>query len=97
MKASLESVTAAAQGAKIPNDYRVSITNPPGKDAYPISSFTWLLIPEKAADANKGKILVDFLNWMLTDGQKETADLSYAPLPQEVVSRVKGTVQQLQR
>ena len=97
VKASLESVTAAAQGAKIPNDYRVSITNPPGKDAYPISSFTWLLIPEKAADANKGKILVDFLNWMLTDGQKETADLSYAPLPQEVVSRVKGTVQQLQR
>jgi len=82
VKASLESVTAAAQGAKIPNDYRVSITNPPGKDAYPISSFTWLLIPEKAADANKGKILVDFLNWMLTDGQKETADLSYAPLPQ---------------
>jgi phosphate transport system substrate-binding protein len=97
VKASLESVTAAAQGAKIPNDYRVSITNPPGKDAYPISSFTWLLIPEKATDPNKGKILVDFLNWMLTDGQKETADLSYAPLPQELVGRVKGTVQQLQR
>jgi phosphate transport system substrate-binding protein len=97
VKASLESVTAAAQGAKIPNDYRVSITNPPGKDAYPISSFTWLLIPEKATDPNKGKILVDFLNWMLTDGQKGTADLSYAPLPQELVGRVKGTVQQLQR
>ena len=97
VKASLESVTAAAQGAKIPNDYRVSITNPPGKEAYPISSFTWLLIPERAADPSKGKILADFLNWMLTDGQKATADLSYAPLPQELVGRVKGTVQQLQR
>ena len=95
MKASLESTTAAAQGAKIPNDYRVSITNAPGKEAYPISTFTWLLIPEKAADPTKGKILVDFLNWMLSDGQKETAGLSYAPLPQEVVGRVKGTVQQL--
>lgn len=95
MKASLDSVTAAAQGAKIPNDYRVSITNAPGKDAYPISSFTWLLIPEKSADPNKGKILVEFLNWMLNDGQKETTELSYAPLPTELAARVKETVKQL--
>lgn len=95
VKASLDSATAAAQGAKIPNDYRVSITNPPGKDAYPVASFTWLLIPEKSTDPNKGKILVDFLNWMLNDGQKETTELSYAPLPPELAARVKETVKQL--
>lgn len=95
VKASLESVTTAAQGAKIPNDYRVSITNAPGKEAYPIASFTWLLIPEKSADPGKGKILVDFLNWMLNDGQKETTELSYAPLPSELIARVKETVKQL--
>ena len=82
VKASLESVTAAAASApKMPADFRVSITNAPGKDAYPISSFTWLLIPAQSKDAAKGKILADFLNWMLDDGQKMTADLTYAPLP----------------
>ena len=96
VKASLDSTTAAAQGAKIPNDYRVSITNAPGKDAYPISTFTWLLIPQKSADPTKGKILVEFLNWMLNDGQKETTELSYAPLPQELAGRVKETVKTLQ-
>jgi phosphate transport system substrate-binding protein len=95
VKASLESTTAAAQGVNIPPDYRVSITNSPNKEAYPISTFTWLLIPEKSADPNKGKILVNFLNWMLTDGQTKTAALSYAPLPQELVGRVKTTVGQL--
>jgi phosphate transport system substrate-binding protein len=92
VKASLESVTAAAASAKMPNDYRVSITNAPGKDAYPISTFTWLLIPQKNADANKHKILVDFLNWMVNDGQKMTKDLTYAPLPAEVATRVKTTI-----
>ena len=96
VKASLDSTTAAAKGAKIPEDYRVSITNPSGKDAYPIATFTWLLIPQKAGDPSKGKIIVDFLNWMLNDGQKETTELSYAPLPQELASRVKETVKQLQ-
>lgn len=96
VKASLDSTTAAAQGAKIPNDYRVSITNAPGKDAYPISTFTWLLIPQKSTDPAKGKVLVDFLNWMLNDGQKETTELSYAPLPQELAGRVKETVKTLQ-
>ena len=96
VKASLDTTTAAAKGAKIPNDYRVSITNAPGSDAYPIATFTWLLIPQKPADQAKGKILVDFLNWMLNDGQKETTELSYAPLPPEVASRVKETVKALQ-
>src|SRR5207302_3699486 len=93
IKASLESVTAAA--ASVPNmppDFRVSITNAPGKDAYPISSFTWLLIPEQSKDPAKGKILADFLNWMVTDGQKMTAALSYAPLPEGVVQKEKETI-----
>ncbi|MGC2543919.1 MAG: phosphate ABC transporter substrate-binding protein PstS [Candidatus Sulfotelmatobacter sp.] len=93
VKASLESVTAAAASApKMPADFRVSITNAPGKDAYPISSFTWLLIPEQSKDAAKGKILADFLNWMVTDGQKMTAALSYAPLPESVVQKEKDAI-----
>ncbi len=83
MKASLAGVTAAAAGAAkdMPDDFRVSITNAPGKAAYPISSFTWLLIPEKIADPAKKKAIMDFLKWMLTDGQTMTAALDYAPLP----------------
>jgi phosphate transport system substrate-binding protein len=96
VKASLDSVTSAAASApKMPADFRVSITNAPGKDAYPVSSFTWLLIPEKAKDAAKGKIISDFLNWMVDDGQKMTADLSYAPLPGSVASKVKETIKQV--
>ena len=96
VKASLESVTAAAGSMKnMPADFRVSITNAPGKDAYPISSFTWLLIPEKSKDPNKGKILNGFLNWMLDDGEKMTADLTYAPLPESVISKVRETVKQV--
>jgi phosphate transport system substrate-binding protein len=96
VKASLETVTAAAASApKMPADFRVSITNPPGKDAYPISSFTWLLIPEQSKDAAKGKILADFLNWMVTDGQKMAAALSYAPLPDNVAQKVKEAIKQV--
>jgi phosphate transport system substrate-binding protein len=96
VKASLESVTAAAASApKMPADFRVSITNAPGKDAYPISSFTWLLIPEQSKDAAKGKILADFLNWMVTDGQKMAAALSYAPLPDVVAQKVKDAIKQV--
>ena len=96
MKASLDSVTAAAASSqKMPADFRVSITNAPGKDAYPISSFTWLLIPEQSKDAAKGKILADFLNWMVTDGQKMTAALSYAPLPEGVVQKEKEAIKQV--
>jgi len=93
VKASLASTTAAAQGVKMPPDFRVSITNPPGKDAYPIASFTWLLIPTNPADANKGKILKDFLFWMLDKGQTMTEALSYAPLPKEVIGMEKSAIQ----
>ena len=95
IKATLESTAAAAATAKIPADYRVSITNAPGKQAYPISTFTWLLVPARNADANKQKILVDFLNWMLEKGQGMATQLTYAPLPKEVAVRVKATVSQL--
>ena len=90
IKASLESTTAAAVGVKMPADFRVSITNPPGKNAYPIASFTWLLIPTHPADANKGKILKDFLGWMLDKGQTMVEALSYAPLPKDVVDKEKA-------
>ena len=96
VKASLASVTAAAASVKnMPADFRVSITNAPGKDAYPIASFTWLLIPTPSKDPAKGKIIADFLNWMVDDGQKMTADLAYAPLPESVVAKVKETAKQV--
>jgi phosphate transport system substrate-binding protein len=96
VKASLDGVTEAAASVKaMPADFRVSITNAPGKTAYPISSFTWLLIPAEAKDPKKGKILADFLNWMLNDGQKMTSQLSYAPLPASVVEKVKVAIKQI--
>ena len=96
VKASLDSVTAAAASVKnMPADFRVSITNAPGKSAYPISSFTWLLIPAQSKDAAKGKILADFLSWMVGDGQKMTADLTYAPLPESVAAKVKAEIKQV--
>jgi phosphate transport system substrate-binding protein len=96
VKASLDSVTAAAASVKsMPADFRVSITNAPGKDAYPISSFTWLLIPAQSKDAEKGKIIADFLSWMVDDGQKMTAELTYAPLPASVVAKVKAEIKQV--
>jgi len=96
VKASLDGVTQAAATAKsMPADFRVSITNAPGKAAYPISSFTWLLIPVQGKDANRGKILADFLNWMVTDGQSMTSALSYAQLPSNVVDKVKVAIKQV--
>ena len=94
--ASLDGVTEAAATAKtMPADFRVSITNAPGKTAYPISSFTWLLIPTPAKDPKKGKIIADFLDWMVTDGQKMTNQLSYAPLPESVAEKVKAAIKQV--
>jgi phosphate transport system substrate-binding protein len=89
VKASLETVSAAAAGAAkaMPDDFRVSITNAPGKNAYPISSFSWMLIPTQIPDAAKAKAIKAFLQWMVTDGQKMTGDLAYAPLPKEVVAK----------
>jgi phosphate transport system substrate-binding protein len=87
LKASLESVTAAAAATegKMPPDFRVSITNAPGKAAYPIASFTWLLFYESPKDKDKAKAMVDFVKWALTDGQKFASELGYAPLPASVV------------
>ncbi len=89
VKPSLESVTAATAGYadKMPEDFRVSITNAPGKEAYPISSFTWLLIPDRIADASKRASLTAFLKWMLGPGQKLSGALQYAPLPGAVAAR----------
>jgi len=86
-KGSVQSVTAAASAAatQMPADFRVSITNAPGKGVYPISSFTWLLLYENPKDKGKSKAMVDFVKWALTDGQKYCADLGYAPLPEGVV------------
>ena len=95
VKASLESTSKAAATAKVPNDFRVSITNAPGKGLYPVASFTWLLVPEKNADATKQKVIKEFLNWMVTDGQKLTQQLTYAPLPVEIAARVKVAIAQL--
>ena len=97
VKASIDGVTeAAASLTKIPADYRVSITNAPGANAYPISSFTWLLVPVKSADPAKGKVLKDFLNWMLNDGESQVSSLYYAPLPKSFVEKEHVTVNNLQ-
>ena len=88
VKATEQSVTAAAASAagKMPADFRVSITNPEGKGAYPISSFTWLLLYENPRDKAQAKIMLDFMKWALTDGQKFAGQLGFAPLPAEVVN-----------
>jgi phosphate transport system substrate-binding protein len=87
VRASIEATTAAAAAAaaKMPADFRVSITNPPGDAAYPIASFTWLLLYESPKDKQQAKVMVEFLKWALTDGQKHAAQLGYAPLPDSVV------------
>ena len=96
VKASLESVTEAAGSLKeMPDDFRVSITNAPGKNAYPISSFTWLLVPAEWGDASKEKAFVDFLNWMVDKGQTMTSTLEYAPLPKSVASKVKARLKEV--
>jgi phosphate transport system substrate-binding protein len=87
LQADVQSVTAAAAAAAsaMPKDFRVSITNAPGKGIYPIASFTWLLLYESPKDKQQARIFVDFVKWMLADGQKFAADLGYAPLPEAVV------------
>jgi phosphate transport system substrate-binding protein len=96
-RASIEGVTAAAASVKqMPADYRVSITNAPGKDAYPISSFTWLLIATKSADPAKGKVIKDMLSWIVNNGESEVSALSYAPLPKVVADKVLKSIYSLQ-
>ena len=87
---------AAAVAQNMPDDFRVSITNAPGETAYPISSFTWLLIPQKFTDQTKLKVMKDFLQWMLSDGQKLTEALAYAPLPKEVVAKEQQALAKVQ-
>src|ERR1017187_5063191 len=96
-KADLAGVTAAAasEAKKIPADFRVSITNASGKAAYPISSFTYLLIPSKFGDAAKRNAVKDFLHWMLVDGQNDAEGLSYAKLPKDVVARELKAIGQI--
>ena len=98
VKGDLAGVTAAAAGyAKtMPEDFRISITNAPGKAAYPIASFTYLLIPTTIEDAKKRDIIKDFLTWMLRDGQKGAPSLLYAPLPKEVVAKELKQISQIQ-
>jgi len=96
IKASLESVSEAAAGAAMPDDFRVSITNAPGKKAYPISSFTWMLIPAKIDDAAKSKQIHAFLAWMLTEGQKAAPALAFAPLPKPVVAKEQKQLAQME-
>ena len=95
MKASLESITAAMATAQIPDDFRFSMTNAPGKDAYPIAGATWLLVYEQQKDAMKGKKLVEFLKWAMKDGEKMARDLQYAPLPEKVQERVLKRVDEI--
>jgi phosphate transport system substrate-binding protein len=95
VKADLASVTAAAAGVNMPADFRVSITDPTGKTAYPVSTFTWLLIPDQIKDAKKRQVIVDFLKWMLGPGQKMTAALDYAPLPAAVVAKEEQAVSKI--
>ncbi len=98
VKASLASVSAAAAGAAkdMPDDFRVSITNAPGKTAYPISSFTWLLIPAQIQDATKRNVIKGFLTWMLKDGQNDCEALAYAKLPPAVVAKEEKAISQIQ-
>jgi phosphate transport system substrate-binding protein len=98
VQASLAGVTAAAAKAAktMPDDFRVSITNADGKDAYPVSTFTYLLIPEKIADAGKKKAITDFLKWMLTNGQNLTEALDYAKLPKPVVDKEMKAIAKIQ-
>ena len=88
VKPSLQGITAAVATANIPDDFRFSMVNAPGKDSYPISGVTWLLVYEHQKDAAKGKALVGFLKWALTEGEKETEALDYAPLPDAVQKKV---------
>jgi phosphate transport system substrate-binding protein len=97
VKASIASVTDAAAGVKeFPDDFRVSITNAPGKDAYPITSFTWLLVPLKSADPAKGKVIKDLLSWIVNSGESEVSAFSYAPLPKNVTKKILKAIYSLQ-
>jgi phosphate transport system substrate-binding protein len=95
----IESITAAAAGVadtlSATTDYRISIVDAPGANAYPISSFTWILAYQRQPDAEKGRKLVDFLKWAVTEGQQYAADLHYAPLPPKMVAGIQQRLDQV--
>ena len=95
VKPSLESITAAMATAQIPDDFRFSITNAPGENAYPICGATWLLVYEQQKDATKGKKLVEFLKWAQKDGEKMAKDLDYAPLPEDLQQRILKRIDEI--
>jgi len=95
VKPTIDSVTAALGTADIPDDFRFSMTNPPGKDAYPIAGATWLLVYQQQKDATKGKKLVEFLKWAMTKGETMAKDLDYAPLPENVQQRVLKRIDEI--
>jgi phosphate transport system substrate-binding protein len=98
IKPTIESITAAIEdkAKNIPDDYRVSIVNAGGKNSYPISGFTWILVYQKQKDPVRGEKLVKFLKWALTDGQKYCAELHYAPLPKNLVDKVLKTIETIE-
>lgn len=91
-----DSVTAALASAQIPDDFRFSMTNAPGADSYPIAGVTWLLVYQKQDNADKGKKMVEFLDWALTKGEDMAAPLDYAPLPQPLRDRVLKRIAEIQ-
>src|SRR5438067_8827107 len=95
VKPTIDSVTAALATAEIPDDFRFSMTNAPGKEAYPIAGATWLLVYQQQKDAAKGKKLVEFLKWAAKDGEKMAKDLDYAPLPDSVQQRVLKRIDEI--
>ena len=95
VKPTLDSVTAALATASVPDDFRFSMTNAPGKDAYPIAGATWLLVYAQQKDAQKGKKLVEFLKWAETEGEKMAKELDYAPLPDSLQKRVMDRINQI--
>ena len=88
VKPTQKSIAAAAQEAKIVDDFRVSLTNGAGKESYPISSFTWFYVPAKAKDSERGRAVAEYLGWVYTDGQKIAQDQGYATLPHELLAKV---------
>ncbi len=95
VKASVKSTSAAAASAKMTDDLRVSISNAPGADSYPIASFSWVLVPTTLHGTAKGKALADFLTWVVGDGQRFAPDLFYAPLPDHVVQQARQTIDRI--
>jgi phosphate transport system substrate-binding protein len=90
-----KSISASVSEFKMRDDFRISLTNAPGKDSYPISSFTWLYVPEKSQDAERGRALVQYLRWLYADGQNIARDRGYATLPSDLLAKVIASLSQI--